>query len=1209
MLTPASIPYISFIDAFSHTPAVSITRSLPHGVNADILLLGCGDVRNILYTAYTDLGLPPRKLDITCCDVEPAIIARNVLLFSLLADGVDADAAMDIYFHLYITPSSHNIITRQARKLVRAMSSLDEWQRSPYGSLLHFCDQGSLSLVEPIVQKYAAAEAGSRSKGALSKHLERSQHLAYAVTGHYSTEGAALIGVRSAAPLARPALQYLPLCYHHFWKHGTFLGNPSPLDNPLYTDTLSENVALHYSANPTLGFHLATAFARLAPASPLRVEDTVEKGLQRTIEAARVQFHAWAAAYKEISKSRIVLRFAVADALTFSHTLQCTLTGSGPSANMPRGQQHPYPLVLNPSAYGPDGYAPSSFDIIDTSNLSDRIGALNLLVAASPLLKDASQSTLYLEALVEMRTNPKAQFDTLLQGHAPSILLFLGLAPVEYWTGATIVSTTDELYYSGCFLKGEPLRHQSRFSFKLASHFLQQEPWLGRFSLDPESLAVALCTVYDHMFQHEDALSTEKPQLKMSTSGTPAYRRDGFVAVVKSMQANVTTDWPSFWQHLLRLIQQGARGSPVSNLYLQELRAQLHIQGLYTEPWLRPRAHPTATFRGPGSWKGIPEVVCVTLVVPRDHVNQLYSTDRSKVTAPVLEGTITYNDSTSDSQSRFSSAQIVFGTVERQGSSHDEPATLNIKSDLKGWQGDSAMNVSFYVPTNVLFLDPDHTQIGLGVQQSISNAEIFQHLGEHTMVFGTPLSNDSNVILSKFLPGTIGYPITCGRLDIGQTEDLHETVHSSAGIKTSLALDRDRVLSLCCHVDFVDEEINKLLTDKAPIILRQSLPTVIEIVFGKDTLVYPVTFPVPVSKETAKTRIARKSSYIEIIAPFAESTASTALEFSLFPIALRPDAIPVIINGDYVNLESLPILSVEASDKRNNQWMTTLTSNQFSLREREIRNRNEELDQSEDRWLQRIDKSLRVNLKDSIFTMFMLSAGLQGGQTGLFSLSHPTEGNCVLIFVRTIRLHAAAASIVADAACLPLTRELLQSNVLDTFLLVLRELQICSITVDDEELALWKMVLPFMVERCRTWVHKPSCEYKQPGATIPLSMRKGDAFMCSCGNGVLPENYMSLPEWDEASKHMVRLAISPIFVPPILESTIDPAMSFPSVEDLGMGGLQLEKCWVCNATEASSGKKLLKCSRCREALYCSAECQKRDWRTHRMECLPSDAHP
>ncbi len=57
MLTPAVANPFSFIYPVGNTPASSLTESLPQGVDADILLLGCGDVRNILFTAYCESGL------------------------------------------------------------------------------------------------------------------------------------------------------------------------------------------------------------------------------------------------------------------------------------------------------------------------------------------------------------------------------------------------------------------------------------------------------------------------------------------------------------------------------------------------------------------------------------------------------------------------------------------------------------------------------------------------------------------------------------------------------------------------------------------------------------------------------------------------------------------------------------------------------------------------------------------------------------------------------------------------------------------------------------------------------------------------------------------------------------------------------------------------------------------------------------------------
>jgi hypothetical protein len=43
-------------------------------------------------------------------------------------------------------------------------------------------------------------------------------------------------------------------------------------------------------------------------------------------------------------------------------------------------------------------------------------------------------------------------------------------------------------------------------------------------------------------------------------------------------------------------------------------------------------------------------------------------------------------------------------------------------------------------------------------------------------------------------------------------------------------------------------------------------------------------------------------------------------------------------------------------------------------------------------------------------------------------------------------------------------------------------------------------------------------------------------------------------------------------------------------------------CASCGARAGQPGVKLMACSRCRGVVYCSAECQRRDWREHKPRC-------
>ena len=81
MLTPPDLAsYGRLLGLFDDAPVASLTRGMPQGIDTDILVLGRGDVRSILYTAYCEQGFPPRKIDVTSChDDEISTGGSNVL--------------------------------------------------------------------------------------------------------------------------------------------------------------------------------------------------------------------------------------------------------------------------------------------------------------------------------------------------------------------------------------------------------------------------------------------------------------------------------------------------------------------------------------------------------------------------------------------------------------------------------------------------------------------------------------------------------------------------------------------------------------------------------------------------------------------------------------------------------------------------------------------------------------------------------------------------------------------------------------------------------------------------------------------------------------------------------------------------------------------------------------------------------------------------
>ena len=89
MLAPVIANLVQFFYPVGNTPAVSLTQDLPAREKADLLLLGCGDLRHILFTINNEQEVrDQRRLDFTCCDVDTAVIGT---MFSTIWNG-DTDS-------------------------------------------------------------------------------------------------------------------------------------------------------------------------------------------------------------------------------------------------------------------------------------------------------------------------------------------------------------------------------------------------------------------------------------------------------------------------------------------------------------------------------------------------------------------------------------------------------------------------------------------------------------------------------------------------------------------------------------------------------------------------------------------------------------------------------------------------------------------------------------------------------------------------------------------------------------------------------------------------------------------------------------------------------------------------------------------------------------------------------------------------------------
>lgn len=141
------------------------------------------------------------------------------------------------------------------------------------------------------------------------------------------------------------------------------------------------------------------------------------------------------------------------------------------------------------------------------------------------------------------------------------------------------------------------------------------------------------------------------------------------------------------------------------------------------------------------------------------------------------------------------------------------------------------------------------------------------------------------------------------------------------------------------------------------------------------------------------------------------------------------------------------------------------------------------------------------------------------------------------------------------------------------------------------ELDLWAALLPVAVERARqTYTHTADCIYAKPSdASLTL---------CSCGKGKdLPPLFMHSVELANAMGGQLpvhplvyRAALSPLYAPPDASSFVEKVKTAAAAVSAG-------KCAKCG----KKGKSLI-CTRCKNISYCSKECQRSHWKTHKPAC-------
>ncbi|KAM5441428.1 hypothetical protein MferCBS31731_003499 [Microsporum ferrugineum] len=1194
MARPTHLLTTSFLYPTGNTPAVCLTHSLPPDQDVSLLLLGCGDVRNVLFTAYSDLGSGNRKVDVTCCDLEAEIIARNMLLYTLILDNPNNENVKhiwNIYNDVLINTTALGLLQAQAKKLVENTHNIADWNNGKYGKILRFCTNASFLQVMHLWKFYALDPSDEQA----FKHQQRELKLATQKAKELQSQiiGESMVGTgwRSAAPCNFREAEECSKFYEQFWKEGTTIPNVKSTVKALYMNpmfgTQNKRKVLHYGTQPLLGYHLATAYTPITEGSPLNYVSDDLGDAPTAVRAAFAQFCAYAKAFRTVS-TQWVVRFVCADALVFCHTLQ----GVGAYGMEIRPEQYCHnwsfePFILDSHEYSDQrGGAPTSFDLIDTSNLVDHLGALNVLTAASPLLKPKPTSTICTELLVLRHKNTDQYVKSLLSGDMITIGLLFKLTPLQYWTGASVSSNLTER------ILGDETGSQARYIVRWTR--VVADP----IALEPKQLSRLIYQMYLSIFKDENPMNllklNEERALRVEYT---TYTRASFCFILELMQKSNIVDWPAFISACCDLITED------SNLlmgahYLQGFYLHLYLSGLHTMPNFAPDLGgrivelPNSPFKG---WTTIPPILSITLVIPREKLALFGDSPVQKYGTPACHIML----ESQGGQSIFPDVQLSFGRIQTSGMKFTENYALEINVDEGGWDGTSPLIASVMVPTSVILLTPSlATEVSFGLKTTPVTLKLLKDLGMNLKIHESTVRG-SDVFITKHRPNMTGdIPLRSREVSINPP-NLPGCMEGT-DLKFHVLLDPEnsKAISLTSRVDITRPSYQDILRKGAEVLVEQSSPYKITIKLRGEPFHLNINLPLPIQMVNTKTRVARKSSYIEFIAPIASPGSLARYTDNVFPIEVYEN-IPILRNLDYTALDRLPIIDLRNKSKL--MWLKLLLTDMFSARELDLRKKHLTSSDCGD---------VRVNFKESLNTLFgyFSGVGVQSRCT-VFGLDNEASGGVnVLIFISCLRLEASNQSVVLDGAVVPLTMELVPK--IRSALSDLVERGMRTVRVDDDELLLWKHTLPAFVERCRTWKHLPSCEYRSTGK-IPLSLGFAQPVLCSCGQGKFPSDYgiNDCPGWKDIKKYAVRVAISPCYSVPFVEEGFMPGMANKDTTTPGISqtmktlAVKEEACSNCGGTKPGSGTKLLRCSGCKVTKYCSKECQREDWRLkHKLAC-------
>ena len=635
--------------------------------------------------------------------------------------------------------------------------------------------------------------------------------------------------------------------FRSFWSTGVMKGRfphpPASHVNPTFTYSLGgQEFNVDSATHAVAAFHLAPVLAQnQRSAHPISAEDLVD--------AATTQFSNWCKSFhlRVNAVPSITIRFFAGDCFLFCKALRKFHTTKVPNTGI---YARPWGLSQIDFTTDPSDLesspAPTIFNIIDTSNLADFLGLLNILLVTVPLLQPRPWSVLHTNTVHGSDRSVMPTLSDKLFSDIPTLSLFLRVTPVSYLSDFSTHSPKDAIWSLSWKYPSSVIANKSTPYPELdqdARVLVCDELQLGNF----------FYSVYTQMFADENIDHVLNPAMHRQPN-IVQYIRESFVEFLSFIHGRVRVDWTKALASFLHLADSNQKLFLGHRQSYHDLTCQLYLSNVASHndlqwPSLKDIRSAGDPFEG---WDRVPPVVSVTLKVPRERLEIMEDINRTQLGIPVLFCTT----AGLDEKNVHSSIRPTFGDVVVTG--HHQDTQVVVHDDQVGWQGTSPLIVSFDAPSWIFTKAAGMERISLNVRPDRTARLLIMKLGNMELgIFTALVTDNKNVWITRFRPHEsqdicrLDSDDRCPGLMEGSARTINVDFHASA-----------RANSFTLRHTIEDQDIAKILANGVPVSAKAVADTVVLVSFpGFEQL---LKFPIPVNGDKVTTRIARKSSYIEV---------------------------------------------------------------------------------------------------------------------------------------------------------------------------------------------------------------------------------------------------------------------------------------------------------------------------------------------------------